>query len=107
MVGLFWLSCVKAKRKINKKLMRHIAVMTSAGVFLGRIFAAMSQVANTIIRIYGISQRIVLSVQYIVLKTEQEPSCLIPKQTSLWLEKPLTIAMLHAYVQPMRVINVR
>jgi hypothetical protein len=54
---------VNAKRKIKRKLIRNIAVITRGGVFLGMIFAAMSQVANTIMRIYGTSQRIVLSVQ--------------------------------------------
>jgi hypothetical protein len=54
---------VKAKEKIKAKLIRNKKVIRSDGVFLGRIFAAMSQVAKSIIRIYGTSQRIVLSVQ--------------------------------------------
>jgi hypothetical protein len=54
---------VKAKEKIKAKLIRNKKVIRGDGVFLGRIFAAMSQVAKRIIRIYGTSQRIVLSVQ--------------------------------------------
>jgi hypothetical protein len=63
--------------------MMNINVIKIGGVFLGIIFATPSQTERSIIRMYGTSQARVLSVQYTLVSTEQEPSCFIPKQTSL------------------------